>query len=80
MLGVTHQVCVAYARRYREMAKLASTAEALRLYSRLAELWERAASELKPPKANAKMRARGTDLRKKGQQPKSTPLQKRNGL
>jgi len=44
---MTYKVCVDYARYYREMASVATTAEAWRLYKQLAALWERAGSELK---------------------------------
>jgi len=45
--GMTYKACVDYARYYRKMASVATTAEAWRLYKQLADLWDRAGSELR---------------------------------
>ena len=52
---MTYKACVDYARYYREMASVATTAEAWRLYKQLADLWERAGSDLgRPDKVESK--------------------------
>lgn len=53
---MTYKACVDYAQYYRELARVAATAEAWRLYKQLAHLWELTGSELtRPDEAESKV-------------------------